>query len=413
MTDFEHILPLWRELESAGAAYVLATVVEVQGSSYRRPGAQMLLGPDGRRAGTVSGGCLEAEVAKKAWWLTENGPVVQRYSTLEEDGDLPYGSGCGGVIFILLERRSTASPFLEALHAAWLARQPLAIATILEGAHIASRHFAGPTASTPAQLAPWQLPLLAVASSSLHEHKSVDQHITINGAETRVWTDYRPARPGLWIFGAGDDTRPLHEMARQLGWFVGVADGRTHLATQQRFPAADVVVPLRIPARTQSADSDETGVLKGHDFNRAIQPPIQIGALAPEPNLLDLHPGDAAVLATHSYEQDTHILAFLLSRPPLQRPAYIGILGPQRRTREALADAARLLNLTWTSGLVDQWLEQINGPTGLDLGADTPATIALSILAEIQKTLTAATALPLKQVRALSRPPATHPLTAH
>jgi xanthine/CO dehydrogenase XdhC/CoxF family maturation factor len=87
MTDFEHIVPLWRELESAGADYVLATVVEVQGSSYRRPGARMLLAADGRRAGTVSGGCLEAEVAKKAWWLTEQGPVVQRYSTLEEDGD--------------------------------------------------------------------------------------------------------------------------------------------------------------------------------------------------------------------------------------------------------------------------------------------------------------------------------------
>ena len=115
MTDLEHILPLWNELESSGADYVLATVVAVEGSSYRRPGARMLMAQDGRRAGTVSGGCLEAEVAKRAWWLTSNGPVVERYSTLDDDGDLPYGSGCGGVVYILLERRKTASPLLHAL----------------------------------------------------------------------------------------------------------------------------------------------------------------------------------------------------------------------------------------------------------------------------------------------------------
>jgi xanthine dehydrogenase accessory factor len=373
MTDLEHILPLWRELETAGVDYVLATVVEVQGSSYRRPGARMLLAADGRRAGTVSGGCLEAEVAKKAWWLTERGPAVERYSTLEDDGDLPYGSGCGGVIFILLERRATTRPLLEALHTAWSAREPLAIATIIEGPRIGQRMFAA--AGAPAdfaapQLASWQIDLQQLACSAFDERKPRDTRIPIDGAETRIWVDYRTARPGLWIFGAGDDTKPLHRLARELGWFVAVADGRAHLATPQRFPAADAVFPLEISELSKSA-----------------------------PDALDLHPGDAAVLATHSYEQDTHILAWLLSRP--QRPAYIGILGPQRRTREALADAARLLHLTPTTKLIDQWLAEINGPTGLDLGADTPATIALSILAEIQKSLAAATALPLKQIRAI------------
>ncbi len=124
MTDLEHILPLWNELEASGADYVLATVVAVEGSSYRRPGARMLLAQDGRRAGTVSGGCLEAEVAKRAWWLSQDGPVVERYSTLEDDGDLPYGSGCGGVVYILLERRKTASPLLHALKSAFDVRKP-------------------------------------------------------------------------------------------------------------------------------------------------------------------------------------------------------------------------------------------------------------------------------------------------
>ncbi len=139
MSDLEQILSLWRELENAGADYVLATIVAVEGSNYRRPGARMLLASDGRRAGTVSGGCLEAEVARRAWWLTENGPAVGRYSTLEDDGDMPYGSGCGGVVFILLERRGTANSSLAALDRAFEARRPLAIATIIEGAHIGER----------------------------------------------------------------------------------------------------------------------------------------------------------------------------------------------------------------------------------------------------------------------------------
>jgi xanthine dehydrogenase accessory factor len=378
MTDFEHILPLWRELESAGADYVLATVVEVQGSSYRRPGARMLLAPDSRRAGTVSGGCLEAEVAKKAWWLTQHGPVVERYSTLEDDGDLPYGSGCGGVVFILLERSATARPLLGALHTAWSAREPLAIATVLSGSQTGQRMFAGPSlpAGAPglasAQLEAWQVDLQQLAFVAFDDRKPRDETIVIDGTAARAWADFRSARPGLWIFGAGDDTKPLHKIARELGWFVAVADGRTHLCTPTRFPLADAVVPL-----------------------------VTADLPASPPAELDLHPGDAAILATHSYEQDTHILAFLLGQQPLQRPAYIGILGPQRRTREALGEAARLLGLTPATELVDKWLDGINGPTGLDLGADTPASIALSILAEVQKSLTEASALPLKRVRAI------------
>ena len=108
MTDLQRILPLWRKLEAERTGYVLATVVAVEGSSYRKPGALMLLAQDGRRAGTVSGGCLEAEVSRRAWWHTSNGPSLQRYSTAEEDGDRPYGSGCGGVVWLLLERRTTA-----------------------------------------------------------------------------------------------------------------------------------------------------------------------------------------------------------------------------------------------------------------------------------------------------------------
>lgn len=377
MTDLENILPLWHALESGGADYVLATVVDVDGPSYRKPGARMLIAPDSRRAGTVSGGCLESEVAKRAWWLTETGPVVERYSTAEEDGDMPYGSGCGGVIYVLLERRVTAAPLLTALEAAFHARVPLAIATVLDGAGIANRVFAGQTVQKGSQgqcNAGKTTEILAeLAVLALERMQSIDQPVAIDGSETRIWVDYRAARPGLWIFGAGDDAKPLLHLARELSWFAAVADGRSHLATHERFPGADNVLPL-------NAALPESG----SSF------------------LADLKATDAVVLLTHSFEQDSRILAALFASNFV--PAYLGVLGPQRRTREVLAASARLLGLSNPTERVEQWLAQMHAPTGLDLGAESPAAIALSIIAEIQQTLNNGSALPLRQVRAV------HPL---
>ncbi|WP_348262607.1 XdhC family protein [Telmatobacter sp. DSM 110680] len=374
MTDLENILPLWHELEAAGAEYVLATVVEVDGPSYRKPGARMLIAKDGRRAGTVSGGCLEAEVAKRAWWLTESGPRVERYSTAEDDGDMPYGSGCGGVIFVLLERRATATTLLNALEAAFQARMPLAIATLLEGTEISKRFFAGPTAQTAqsdqvvaGSLSDW---LQGLAFEALEERRSLDQRVAVDAQPTRIWVDYRAPRPGLWIFGAGDDAKPLVRLSRALGWFTAIADGRSHLATRDRFSAADKV--LTLPIETLPANHLELDAVKM---------------------------SDAVVLVTHSFDQDARILATLLNREHL--PFYLGVLGPQRRTREVLAEAARLLGLPKEHDRAEQWLRQLHAPTGLDLGAETPAAIALSIIAEIQQTLNSASALPLRQVRAV------------
>jgi len=375
MTDIERILPLWRELETASADYVLATVVAVEGSSYRKPGACMLLAPDGRRAGTVSGGCLEAEVARRAWWLSEKGPVVQRYSSQEEDGDFPYGSGCGGVVYLLLERRSTAGPLLAALERAFEQRAPLAVAAILDGPLIAQRAFAGLLGSVP-DLGSISSELQDLADAALERMTSMERVISFNGAMTNAWADFRPARPGLWIFGAGDDASPLLALAEEMGWFVTVADGRSQLATPARFPNADAVHVLSIKDLPRNPSAEHM------------------------PAFAEFHPTDAAVLLTHSFEQDARILATLLSlRFPL---AYIGVLGPQRRTRELLAEAARLLELPANETLIERWLAEIHSPMGLDLGAESPETIALSVLAEIQQSLTAATGLPLREVRAAS-----------
>jgi xanthine dehydrogenase accessory factor len=371
MTDLENILPLWHALEDAGVDYVLATVVDVEGPSYRKPGARMLLAPDGRRAGTVSGGCLEAEIAKRAWWLTERGPTLERYSTAADDEDMPYGSGCGGVVYVLLERRSTALALLKALEAAFYARESLAIATVIEGADVASRVFAGPAAPAQTQASSLDAALNSLALQALDRVQSIDQRIEVDGSESRVWVDYRAARPGLWILGAGDDAKPLLKLGRELGWFVVIADGRSHLAARNRFLAADRVITL--PIATLPKDAPST--------------------------FANVKATDAIVLATHSFDQDARILASLLSLDVL--PAYLGVLGPQRRTREVLAEAAGLLGLQRADERAEQWLAQLHAPTGLDLGAETPAAIALSIIAEVQQTLNNASAMPLRQVRAI------------
>jgi xanthine dehydrogenase accessory factor len=394
MTDLERILPLWRELEAAGADYVLATLVAVEGSSYRKPGACMLLASDGRRAGTVSGGCLEAQVASRAWWLTADGPTIQRYSTAEEDGDLPYGSGCGGVIFLLLERRLTAGTFLAALEQAFNQRIPMAVATVLDGPQLGRRAFAGleeiplhnferssdPYDASAASLQATNISLRDLAGEALAGRSSIERKTLIQGSKVKVWSNYRPARPGLRIFGAGDDAQPLLNLAKELGWFVTVADGRSQLVNRTRFPSADDLRVLNIKELPE--------------FESASPLASTQSALA------DLRPYDAVLILTHSFEQDARILASLLA---LDTPlAYIGVLGPQRRTRELLAEAARLLHLSAnsTDAQIERWLSRLHAPMGLDLGAESPETIAFSVIAEIQQTFTAATALPLRRVRA-------------
>ena len=155
-----------------------------------------------------------------------------------------------------------------------------------------------------------------------------------------------------------------------------MADGRSHLTTRERFPLADELFILPIKEIPGTASE---------------RPLAAFDSLRAE---------DAAVVMTHSFEQDSKILACLLARGV--PPAYVGVLGPQRRTRELLAEAVHLLNLPASAiaAQVDRWLAQLHAPTGLDLGAESPETIALSVLAEIQKLRTAASALPLREVRA-------------
>jgi xanthine dehydrogenase accessory factor len=378
MTDLDQILPLWEELRRSETEYVLATVVAVEGSGYRKPGARMLIAADGRRTGTISGGCLEGEVARKAFWRTEDGPVVRRYSTSAEDGDVPYGMGCGGIVHLLLERSATAEPVLLRLAASFKEREPLAIATVvdgralngralddgaLDGRWIGRRGFWPGEAANPATGGLAE-ELADLACEGFEEQRSFTRTIRVDeGQSATVRVEWKAARPGLFIFGAGDDAVPLVRQARQLGWYVAVADGRSNLATQARFPEAH-----------------DVHVLTGGELGR-----------------LSLRPTDAAAVMTHSLEQDSRILSTLIG----QDLDYIGVLGPRRRTEEMLVAIAGELAVPESriDTQLEEWMDRLHAPMGLDLGGDTPADIALAVMAEIQQCRHGASGMALRVVR--------------
>jgi xanthine dehydrogenase accessory factor len=179
-----------------------------------------------------------------------------------------------------------------------------------------------------------------------------------------VRAEWSAARPGLFVFGAGDDAVPLVKVARQLGWYVAVADGRSHLATNARFPEAHEVHVLS----------------------------------AGELDWLRPQPSDAAVVMTHSLEQDGRILPVLLA----ETLAYIGVLGPRRRTMEMLLSIAGESRrpVDDLDAQMEAWMDRLHAPMGLDLGGDTPAEIALAIIAEIQQSRHRASGLSLRRIRA-------------
>ena len=348
MSERRAILDLHRSIGPQPA--VLVTLVAVEGSSYRRPGARMLLAADGRRAGTISGGCLEAEIARTAQWHAAQGAALRRYSThFDDPDDVPFGLGCGGTLDLLFEPAHTpeAAALFTAL-AATLNRQHRTVITCL------------PTQSTPlARIVLDSDGRTLFASTSLSpsaQSALIAQHGVEQGT-TGVFTEHLAPPQRLILFGAGDDAQPLAQMASLLGWQVIVADGRSHLAAPVRFPSAQVI---------------------------ALSEPLSLAPLA-------LTSADAVVLITHSYAQDRALLPPLLSLAP----RYLALLGSRRRAALLLSEAAATLGRSF-----DDLAPLLHAPAGLDLGAenanDTPAAIALAILAEAHARCHAASAEPLR-----------------
>ncbi|HZS55025.1 MAG TPA: XdhC family protein [Bryobacteraceae bacterium] len=342
MKELEQILALWSQLEARNEAAVLATVVKTSGSSYRLPGARLLLTRTGQRVGSVSGGCLEDDLVKRAWWLTDNGPVIRRYDTTPE-GEIAaeYGLGCNGIIYVLLERISTGTAdtllLIQQVHEL---RRSAAIAHVIEPVGAAGQKFVidpdGLVRHDSTRTVPREA-LERQTRSALAEGQS---HIArIEDTEIFAETLTPPLR--LLVFGAGDDAVPLVTLAKFLGWEVFVFDGRAHYARRDKFPQADGV-SVRAPG---SGGSD-----------------------------LPVDPWTAAVLMSHSYSQDCEMLKELSDR----KLFYVGVLGPRKRAAQMLRDAG-------LDDVIDS--PAVHSPMGLDIGADGPEQVALSVVAEIQATV--------------------------
>jgi xanthine/CO dehydrogenase XdhC/CoxF family maturation factor len=328
MKEIAQILELWSTVAAAGEEAVLATVVKTQLSSYRLPGARLLLTKHGRRVGSISGGCLEDDVVKKAWWLTEKGPIVRRYDTTPDneiatDG---YGLGCNGIVHVLLERvKPGDAAILDLMRDVRTRRQAAAVAHVIEPP--IERFILGGQ-NLPADIEAEARSALAAGANRL-----------LRLDEREVFIETLAPAVRLLIFGAGDDAIPLTDLAKYLGWRVEVFDGRAHYARREKFPSADEVT-VRV-------------------------------AGAPPPAI---DPWTVAVLMSHSYSQDRDALRELADLPL----RYLGILGPNKRTARLFEDAG--LEQTQISA-------KLHGPMGLDIGADGPEQVALAVIAEIQATL--------------------------
>ncbi len=358
MKELQETLDGAERLREHGEEAVLATVVAVRGSTYRRTGARLLLDKHGWVSGGISGGCLEGDVLRKAWWRTgANGYALVTYdSTTDEDDEMAWGLGlgCNGIVRVLLERVPCGGDEPEPL--AFLrrciaGRRAGVYATVYEspdrpgwvGQRVWQSESENGATVTDAAL---QEAITRDASSVLAAGVSRDTFYSLeNGGAVSVFLEaIRPPTP-LVIYGTGQDTQPVIRFAKALGWHVTVVAPRTPASTahlSRRFPGADAVIP---------------------------------GLAADVSGAVSLNTDTAALLMTHQYFDDLALLPSLLRSPA----GYVGVLGPRKRADRLLAELARHGEL-FTEGE----LARLHAPVGLDIGADSPEEIALSVIAEIK-----------------------------
>lgn len=319
---------------------VLATIVHTVGSTYRKSGAQMLLAADGSAAGLLSGGCLEADLMERARQVLDTGEaVIAQYDTRSSD-DLIWGIGlgCEGAMRILLTKLHTGNDYQPFVYVDQCRREHIAAGFALVTASENPEFRLGNAYWTENNLpGPVQAALQAAARSNRAERAAAS--VQADAATFLIAPIDLPIR--LLVLGAGPDAMPLVEIAGLMGWQVEVLDHRPAYAVSERFPRAQRV---------------------------AVNP---ANALA---QVIGAAHFDAAVVMSHHLTSDENYLRALAD----SRIAYIGLLGPAPRR-------ARLLN---DIGAKAHGLgERLHGPIGLDIGANTPETIALAIVSEIQAVL--------------------------
>jgi xanthine dehydrogenase accessory factor len=318
----------------------LATVVKVVGSSYRRPGARMLVTEEGIITGAISGGCLEGDALRKSQLaIFEGKNRLEIYDTTDdEDNRLGVQLGCNGIVYILFEPIDVTqdnNPVKILRNIANKRREAVLVTLFDESKHGKQIGTCACFTNNDIQLAHQNMDLKAGAGIALqHQTNFIER-----GAQGAALYQYVAPNIQLVIAGAGNDVQPLVAMASLLGWDTIVADGRPAYATANRFPLAKKLLVTK-----------PVGILSE----------IRIDART------------AVVLMTHNYNYDLEVLKQLQATPC----CYIGMLGPR----------SKLHNIQ------DELLQQgcvinekcVFGPVGLDIGAETAEEIALAVLAEIK-----------------------------
>jgi xanthine dehydrogenase accessory factor len=316
------------------AAAVLATIVSTAGSTYRKPGARMLILEDGRYFGLLSGGCLEADLKMHAEAVLKTGIAAAVEYDMRGPDDVLFGlgAGCRGALRILLEPAGGGSAAAAAIAAAAQATAG-GKASALVAIHEAPRGALG-TVHREDGLRPELRNALRLARL---DGRSRDVEWSEDDAPARAFVEYLAPPPHLLICGGGPDAIPVAAGARSLGWRVTVVDHRPAYAVAERFPGARVI---RADAR-----------LLGHS--------------------VDLTTCHAAVVMSHHLPSD---VAYLQEFAGTATPGYVGLLGPGERRRRVLSEL----------GPVGEALRsRLHGPVGLDIGAATPEGIALSIVSHV------------------------------
>ncbi|RZJ75532.1 MAG: XdhC/CoxI family protein [Flavobacterium sp.] len=347
MKEIRDILKAYEAAKEAGKQSALATVVKVEGSSYRQPGARMLVTDDGELTGAISGGCLEGDALKKALLAIhqQQNKLVTYDTSDENDAAIGVQLGCNGIVHILfeyidednkdnpifllkeIEKERTDSIIITLFSTERKQVQPGTVFFYREGQKKIID-------SEDAVLSAAAVEALANKASGV---KTVESEY----GSYEALIEYLAPPLSLVIAGAGNDVIPVVKAAALLGWDTTVIDGRATHATKQRFPDAKSVLIAKPEAFLENTVIDS---------------------------------GTYVLLMTHNYKYDIEVLKLLLETDC----PYIGILGPKTKLERMLDD----LN---DAGIMvtDEQLGRVYGPVGLDIGAEPSEEIAISIVAEI------------------------------
>lgn len=346
MSEIGDVLRAIEALSAKGERMALATIVAVRGSTYRRPGARLLVPEEGTPVGNLSGGCLEGDVADVARVVMQEGRARLASWDLTADDDAVWGLGlgCNGAIEVFIEPAERAAEVAGALRTALEEQRPISVVTVLaspvpavtSGARLVVR----PEGEAEGTLGDPGID--AAAEEAAREQLAIERsEVRRLAGGVRAFVEVLDPPLRLAVFGAGHDAIPLVQAASVLGWNVTVVDDRPPFLTAERFPAATAFVPVDDPAEAAKA--------AGVDDRTFV------------------------VVMTHQFLKDKEYLRSLIGSPS----PYVGMLGPGGRTE-------RLLMELRDEGVdVDAARDRIHGPAGLDLGGEGPEEIAQAIVAEI------------------------------